>query len=132
MPLKFHCAIKELGNRPIADMVIYDGACRLCQETIGWLERLDKRGRLTYLPFQDPRIADFYPDLSQRELEKHVHVIDNHGERHKGAGAVRYLARRIPALWGLVPLVYLPGSMPVWRWLYNQIARRRHMLDHVK
>ncbi len=112
-------------ERPAADVVVYDGACRLCRGTTDWLDRLDRGGRLAFLPLQDPRVPARYPDLSQEELHKHVYVIDRQGIRRKGAGAVRYLARRLPALWPLAPLLHVPGSMPLWHWLYDQVARRR-------
>ncbi len=108
-------------------MVIYDGACRLCRDSARWLHGLDWRGRLTFLPLQDTRVAARYPDLTVTELEKHVYVVDDKGRRHKGAGTVRYLARRLPALWVLAPLLHLPGSMPLWKWLYRRISRRRHL-----
>ena len=111
------------------DVVIYDGACRLCRDTARWLHRLDWRGRLTFLPLQDARVAARYPDLTVTELEKHVYIVDDKGRRHKGAGAVRYLARRLPALWVLAPLLHLPGSMPLWKWLYRRISQRRHLPD---
>jgi hypothetical protein len=44
---------------------------------------------------------------------------------HRGADAIRYLARRLPALWPLLPVLRLPGSMPAWRWLYRKLADRR-------
>jgi len=121
--------LPDPDDRPTGDVVIYDGACRLCRGSVRWLDRLDRRGRLAFLPFQDRRVAERYPDLSPEALKQHVYVVDGQGRRRKGAGAVRYLARRIPALWALVPLLHVPGSMPVWRWLYYQVARRRHMID---
>jgi len=126
---KESCNVPAPDERPRADVVIYDGRCRLCCTAVRWLHRRDRRDRLTFLPLQDPRATERYPDLSLEELEKHVYVVDRHGRRHKGAGAVRYLSRRLPALWIFCPLLHLPGSMPVWRWLYSQISRRRHMFD---
>jgi len=116
-------------TRPEADVVIYDEACGLCRGVAHQLDRLDCRGRLAFLPLQDPAVSVRYPTLSRAELQKHVHVIDRHGKQRKGAAAVRYLSWRLPALWLLAPLLHVPGSMPLWNWLYRQIARRRHIFD---
>jgi len=124
--------LPDPGDRPGADVVIYDGSCGLCRGTVRWLDRLDRGGRLAFLPLQDDRVARRYPDLTLRELQKHVHVVDTRGRRRKGAGAVRYLARRLPALWPLAPLLHVPGSMPLWHWLYKQVSRRRHVFDRPK
>jgi predicted DCC family thiol-disulfide oxidoreductase YuxK len=121
--------LPDPDHRPEADVVVYDGSCPLCRGTADWLARLDGRGRLAFLPLQDARVPQRYPDLSPKDLQQHVYVISREGRRRKGAEAIRYLSRRIPALWAMAPLLHLPGTMPLWRWLYQQVARRRHALD---
>ena len=129
MPNELYCDLPDPDARPRADVVIYDDSCHLCRDSAKLLNRLDWRGRLAFLPLHDPRVAKRYADLSPEELEKHVYVIDTQGNPHKGSAAVRYLARRLVALWMLAPVLHIPGSMPVWRWLYSQISRRRHIFD---
>lgn len=121
--------LPDPDQRPDADVVVYDGSCRMCRATAQWLARLDGGGRLAFLPLQDGRVRRRYPDLSLEDLQQHVYVVSPCGARRKGAEAVRYLSRRLPALWPTVPLLHAPGTMPVWRWLYNQVARRRHVFD---
>ena len=119
----------DLSTPPAADVVIYDESCGLCRATVRALRRLDWRGSLRFLPLQDPRTRDWYPDLTPEKLEKYVHVVDARGRRRLGAEAGRYLTRRVPALWPMAPLLHIPGSAPLWHWLYEQISRRRHCLD---
>jgi predicted DCC family thiol-disulfide oxidoreductase YuxK len=57
-----------------------------------------------------------------------MYVVDQHDRRHGGADAVRYLSRRLPLLWPLVPLLHLPGTARLWRWMYRQVASRRYRL----
>ena len=121
--------LADPDERPEADVVIYDAGCGLCRRCVHMLARMDGRRRLAYLPLQDPRIQTRYPDLSREELEQHVYVVEAAGRRHAGADAVKYLSRRIPALWSLAPLMHMPGTMPLWRWLYDQVSKRRHNLD---
>lgn len=115
-------------RRPDADVVIYDGRCPVCTRSAALLDRLDRDGRLAFLPLQDERVRHRWPDLSHEDLMRQVHVITAGGRRHRGAGAIRYLARRLPALWPTAPLLHVPGSMPLWRWLYRQVSRRRYWL----
>jgi predicted DCC family thiol-disulfide oxidoreductase YuxK len=112
-------------DRPEADVVIYDGQCPLCRNAVRRLNRIDRRGRLAFLPLQDPEVGMRFPDLRQEELQSQLHVIDKNGRPQRGAMAVRYLSRRLPGLWVLAPLLHIPGSGPFWRWLYGQVARRR-------
>jgi predicted DCC family thiol-disulfide oxidoreductase YuxK len=114
---------------PGADVVIYDGQCGLCRGTTRMLKHLDGRCRLAFLPLDDPQTGMRYPDLSHEELLKHVYVVEPGGQQHRGAEAVRYVSRRLPALWLLALLMYLPGTMPLWRWLYDAVSKRRYRLS---
>jgi hypothetical protein len=57
-----------------------------------------------------------------------MYVVDRHGRARGGAAAVRYLSRRLVLLWPLAVLLHVPGSMPLWNWLYAFVARRRMLI----
>lgn len=118
-------------ERPNSDVVVFDGHCRICTAQIQRLSRWDWGARLAYLSLHDPRAAERYPDLTHDELMKQMYVVDRAGARHGGALAIRYLSRRLPTLWWLAPALHLPGTMPLWNWLYQQIARRRYRFGAV-
>lgn len=112
-----------------ADVVIYDGQCNFCRAQVAHLRRLDVGGqRLAYLSLHDARIAERYPDLTEQQLMEQMYVVDRQGRRHGGADAVRYLSRRLPMLWIVAPILHLPGTARLWRWLYRQVAKRRYKL----
>jgi len=119
-------------RRPTADVVIFDGQCRICRRQIGWLAWFDSGGRLAYLSLHDSETARRYPDLSHDELMRQMVVVDAHGRRHGGAAAVRYLSRRLPRLWWLAPILHIPLSLPLWQWLYRQVAARRYLFGRVE
>jgi predicted DCC family thiol-disulfide oxidoreductase YuxK len=111
------------------DVVIYDGECNFCVGQVSNLRRLDCCGhRLSFLSLHDPRVAERYPDLSQDDLMRQMYVVDRSGRRHGGADAVRYLSRRLPLLWPAAPILHIPGTAGLWRWAYNQLAKRRYRL----
>jgi predicted DCC family thiol-disulfide oxidoreductase YuxK len=120
------------GERAGADVVIYDGHCSICTAQVRRLARWDRRRRLAYLSLHDPEVAARFPDLTQDDLMQNMYVVDVRGRRHRGAAAVRHLARRLPVLWWLVPILSLPGSLPVWQWLYRQVATRRYRFGRVE
>lgn len=113
-------------QRPDADVVIYDGNCRMCTAQVRKLTWWDCQGRLSYLSLHDPEAARRYPDLTHDMLMEQMYVVDGQGRRHGGAAAIRYLSRRLRRLWWLAPLLHIPGSLPLWQWLYRQVAKRRY------
>ena len=80
------------------------------------------------MSLHDPRVAEAYPDLSYDELMAQMYLVEPDGTRHAGGDAVRYLSRRLPLLWPIAPILHLPGSANLWRWLYNQVAKRRYKI----
>jgi predicted DCC family thiol-disulfide oxidoreductase YuxK len=119
-------ALPTPDERPGADVVVYDGQCGMCRSQIRRLARWDRGGRLAFLSLHDPEVARRYPDLRHDDLMREMVVVDRADRRHWGASAVRYLSRRLPRLWWLAPLLHIPGSLPLWRWLYRWVARHRY------
>lgn len=119
-------------ERPDADVVIYDGECRICSEQIARLSRFDGRGRLSYLSLHDPVVTERYPDLTHEALMADMYVVDRAGGRHRGAAAFRYLSTRLPALWWLAPVLHFPGTLPLWQRIYRMFAKRRYRFGRVE
>ncbi len=119
-------------QRPSAEVVIYDGHCRICTSQIRRLAAWDTGGRLSYLSLHDPQTRQRYPDLSHEALMQDMYLVDRRGHRHRGAEALRYLSRRLPWLWWLAPILNLPGTLPLWQWCYRQVAKRRYRFGRIE
>jgi predicted DCC family thiol-disulfide oxidoreductase YuxK len=120
--------LPDPAEHPGAAVVIYDGQCEFCTAQVRRLCRWDGAARLAYLSLHDERVAELCPDLSQDQLMQQMYVILPDGSAYGGAAAVRYLTRRLPRLWPFAPWLHIPGTLPVWQWLYRGIARRRYGL----
>ena len=120
------------GERPDADVLIFDGDCRFCTSQVRNIAWFDRGGRVAFLSLHDPEAARRYPDLSKDELMEQMYVVDGAGKRRGGAAAFRYLTRRLPLLWPLAPLMHIPFSLPLWNWCYRQVARRRYLFGKTR
>jgi len=122
-------SLPDPDQSPVTDVVVYDGDCRFCTMGVVRLRQLDRFGpRLSFISLHDERVTQRYPDLSHDDLMKEMYVIDTDGNRHGGADAVRYLSRRLPLLWMVAPVLHIPGTAGLWRWLYRQVAKRRYKI----
>jgi len=117
------------ADRPGADVVIYDGNCRICTEQVKKLPWWDCQHKLSYLSLHDPQVAERWPDLSHERLMQEMCIVDSKGRRHWGPAAIRYLTLRLRRLWWAMPALYFPGSMLLWRPLYRWVARNRYRLS---
>lgn len=117
------------ADRPDADVVLYDGRCGFCRarvEQLRWFE--GGSSRLAYQSLHDPVVAADYPQASHERLLGEMCVIDQRGNYHWGAEAVRHLSRRLPRLWWLAPLMHLPGVMWVAKPVYAWVSRNRYLI----
>lgn len=112
--------------RPDRDTVLYDGACRFCRSQVALLRRCDPTGRLRFVSLHEPHVGRDFPELEPEALMREMHVVDRSGRARAGAEAVRYLSRRLPLLWPLALPLHVPGSLPVWNWIYGLVARNRY------
>lgn len=122
-------ALPGANDHPQADLVIFDGDCEFCCAQVQRLHRWDGKGRLAFKSLHDPDVAQYVPDLSHDELMREMLVLTRDGRRFGGAKAFRYLSRRLPKLWWLVPLIHVPGSLPFWNWAYQTIALHRYRFN---
>lgn len=111
-------------------VVLFDGQCAFCRKSVEILQRLDWRGRLR---FQDARDRTGWPPtlvpLREDRLMEEMHLVPPRGDRvYHGFGAFRWMAWRLPLLWLVAPLLYLPGVPYLGQRLYLWIARRRYRL----
>jgi predicted DCC family thiol-disulfide oxidoreductase YuxK len=119
-------------DRPSADVLIYDGHCKFCTASVRKLNRADRRGRLAFLSLHDPEVARRYPDLTHDELMQYMVVIPPDGRRLRGAEVFKYLSTKLPLLYWMAPLLYLPGLMPLWQWCYRKFAKQRYRWGRIE
>jgi predicted DCC family thiol-disulfide oxidoreductase YuxK len=111
-------------------IVLYDGDCPLCRKTTAILERLDWFGRLRFHNCRDT--ACIPPNTAQLDPERMIqemHVLTPDRTRaYAGFRAVRWIAGRVPVLWPLYLLLFIPGMPTVGQRLYPWVARNRFHL----
>lgn len=121
--------LPTIAENPQADVVIYDGDCNFCTGQVERLARWDGTGkRLAFVSLHDPVVAKRWPDLTYDMLMEQMYVVDQQGNRYGGAAAFRYLTTRLPRLWPLAPIMYLPFTLPIWQWGYRQVAKQRYKI----
>jgi predicted DCC family thiol-disulfide oxidoreductase YuxK len=110
--------------------VLYDGQCPFCIKSVNALKRLDWLHRLHFLDARDPAVLPpREPPLDPDRLLEEMHLLTPDGKQvYHGYGAFRWLAWRLPLLWPLAPLMYIPGVPQLGQKVYLWIARNRFRL----
>jgi predicted DCC family thiol-disulfide oxidoreductase YuxK len=111
-------------------VVLYDGDCPLCRKTTGILKRLDWFHRLAFHNCRDAaHIPASTAHLDADKMIEQMHVLTP-DRQHALAGfrAVRWIAGRIPLMWPVYPLLFIPGMAKLGQRLYLWVARNRFHL----
>jgi predicted DCC family thiol-disulfide oxidoreductase YuxK len=111
-------------------VVLYDGGCPLCCKSIAILKKFDWRDRLSY---QDARDVEHLPEISMRlvpdQLMREMHLVTpNRQKTFTGFRAFRWIAGRLPLLWLVWPVLFVPGAPWLGQRIYRWVARNRYNL----
>lgn len=128
MPESTPTALPMPSDYPERAVVIYDGDCRFCLAQVRRIARWDTRDRFAFISLHEPEVNRRWPALTYEELMARMYVIPPQGAPLGGAAAFRYISRQVPRLWLLMPLMHVPGSLPLWEWCYGLVARWRYRL----
>jgi predicted DCC family thiol-disulfide oxidoreductase YuxK len=115
---------KQLFSPGVEVVALYDGDCALCRSSVDWLRTRDTNHRIFPVALQTPGVLRTF-HLTRAQAEGEMHAYDRNGEHRSGADAVLWAVSLLPRFSTLRPLYKLPGAMPIARFVYRQIARRR-------
>ena len=116
----------------------YDGECGFCTLSVRILAVADLFGRVQWVPFQglpEPPPGLTWEDLDAAAYLEVVHKValpHGSGKRsrlYRGFYAIRMLTLRLPPLFPLVPLLWLPGVNKVGEAAYGWVAANRHRIS---
>jgi predicted DCC family thiol-disulfide oxidoreductase YuxK len=114
-------------NSPRVWTVVYDGYCPLCIRTTTQLDVLDGASRLRYVDLEREwwRAAELVPGVTRDEMREEMAVVTPEGRVLRGFFAFREIARRVPLLWMLVPVMFAPGAEWAGTRVYAAVAANR-------
>ncbi len=117
------------AKRGVKYRVCYDTFCPICRQSRWLLEGLDAGRRLAFRDIHDRQaMAREAPGVGYARALAEMIVIAPDGRTAGGFDAFRMIARVLPALWPVLPLLYVPGVAQVGRRVYKWVARNRYRL----
>jgi predicted DCC family thiol-disulfide oxidoreductase YuxK len=119
--------VGEAWKRKVGETeMIYDGHCGFCVRSMAWFLAFDGLGQI--------KIRDFRinpsPAVSDALLENALYAVVPDGRALPGFEAYRYVVLRVPGLWWLAPLFYVPIlSRRFGPSIYNWVAANRSRMS---
>ena len=119
---------KRVRSRRESIEFLYDGLCRLCRRTVRIFKVLDLFEQLRFTDFRQVNLEaynrQYNLNLTLTDMDREMYVLDR-GRPYVGFYAYRLMGLRIPALWPIVPWLFIPGISHIGIAVYRYIARER-------
>ncbi len=125
----------ETKSRPVdgASILLYDGACGLCQRTVRWMLRHDPQGHLRFATQQQPLAAEVFARHGLDALQTNSAVLVQHfGEVAEcvdlRSDAILGCLRVLGGVWAWLAAIARLVPRALRDHAYNWLARNRHRL----
>ena len=117
-------------NRP-RHIVLYDGECSLCTFQMRLLTWLDWFNVLQLVPITHPLAAQVAPQIHREALLEAIHCVTPDGRIYRGARALRFVGLRLPILFLVALVLWIPGVIWIAEHIYQWVARHRQFLSRI-
>jgi len=110
-----------------SNLIIFDGVCNLCNASVNFIIRRDKRKRFAFSPMQSQFAQKTMSDYNIPGLANDTFILIKNNKIYLRSDAALEIARNLDAMWKIffglkiVPKIIRDS-------LYNQIARNRYKL----
>lgn len=119
---------RERNQQNPMGLLLYDGQCGFCQGSMRRVQILDLFGKFKA---QDLHAIDnletLNPALNKSACLTRMHYVES-GRVYAGFYAFKRIAAKLPLLFPLLPLLYIPGIAYPGQAVYDWIAKNRHRL----
>jgi predicted DCC family thiol-disulfide oxidoreductase YuxK len=108
--------------------LVYDAECEFCTRLARWVERQDRRGRVSVRANQQAGLIESL-GLTREEVGRAAWAVEESGRKFEGAAAINRVLRELGGGWTVLGRLY---AVPPIGWLENQyykrVARKRSWL----
>ena len=115
-----------MSNSPLNENILFfDGYCNLCNSSVDWFLRHDKKAVFKFASLQSLAARDHLPDAAISDLASVVLKMD--GQLYTESSAILRALGKLGWPWKLLK-VFLIVPAPIRNAIYRLIARNRYQL----
>lgn len=111
------------------NLLFYDGDCGLCQASVDWLQVRDTSSMVSFFPYQDPSVAEKFPQIDLEHRDLGVQFLTPGGQIFKDEQGIAACLRYIPGWKWLGGLIRFPLFRPFAHLGYRLVAHNRAFIS---
>ena len=112
-------------------VLIYDGNCPICGNTVAWIEKHQRSDAFEMLPCQSEDRKNRFPLMEEAVCMQAMQLVLPGGAVLAGENAMPEIFRRLERYRAAAGLFKLPGSNAVARAFYRWFADRRYLIAKI-
>ncbi len=109
-----------------APILFFDGVCGLCNHSVDFVLRHDRRGTIRFAPLQGQTAARLLPESDTRNLNSVVFQV--RGQARRQSTAIASLLSEMGGVWSLLGLLLWLVPSPLRNLGYRIVARFRYRM----
>jgi predicted DCC family thiol-disulfide oxidoreductase YuxK len=107
-------------------VILFDGVCNLCNSSVQWVLRRDKKGTYRFAALQSERGGEILAAFGKSPATLNsIILVSEAGEIYSESGAALRIAAGLGGFWSLAR-VFLLIPAPLRNWVYRIVARNRY------
>jgi len=107
-------------------ILLFDDTCLMCTRFKQALDLIPGSENIQKVSIYESDIYKQFPQITMKECEQVVHLIDENGNIHKGGEVIRYLAKTIPYISRLAWLLDNEAGKKATDLFYQAVNKVRH------
>jgi predicted DCC family thiol-disulfide oxidoreductase YuxK len=112
-------------------VLIYDGDCPVCAETVRWIRENERKDSFEMLPCQSGEVRKRFPLIEPAACMRAMQLILPDGKILSGEKALPEILKRLKRYSPAAALFSLPGSEAISRSFYRWFADNRYHIAGV-
>lgn len=125
-PLASLCMTTSMPAQDDVPVLFFDGVCGLCNRTVDFVLKHDRRGTIRFAPLQGSTASERLPDEDRQRLDSVILQVG--GTIHKKSSAVVRLLRAMGGIWTLLGWLLWLIPRPLRDIGYVLVAMNRYRL----
>ena len=110
---------------PWPKIIFFDGVCILCNRTVDFLIRKDKRKELKFASLQSPLAKRLIPEYLSNNSSPGTVIFLDHEKIYSHSAAILRIMRNLPFPYNST-VIFLGVPVFLRDWIYNFIAKNRY------
>lgn len=107
-------------------ILLFDGVCNLCNASVQFVLRRDKKEKFLFAPLQSPIAEKLLAGNSNYITDLHSIVLIKNGEIFDESSAALYTAKELSAGWSLLYYFFIWWPKSIRDAIYRFVAKRRY------